>query len=197
MNVAWAAKLGSLRRYRIMKFAGTCCVLFALAIGLEGCGIRRLEDIMGPGPALNDPQLVVPPTAKLSLVVPPADVFAPPTAADTANEINPTPDTKSEGLTPILQAQENRNLFSSAKQWVAFSVDNGIDATNSAGTTCSGRTNGGRDLTVGQRIQLACSDGKLAMLEIRQLATNGASGVLIIDNVSQTAAISRSDIPPQ
>lgn len=197
MDLAGAAKLGSRKWYRKMISPTKYCILLTVAFSLTGCGVRRLEDIMGPGPTLAQPQLIAPPPANLSLAVPPADVFAPPTADDTANEINPSTETKSEVLTPIMKVQENRNSFTSEKQWVGFSVDNGIDATNAEGTTCSGRTNGDRDLAIGKKIMMACSDGKWAVLEIRQLVADGATGMMMIDKAPETAVISRSELPIQ
>jgi hypothetical protein len=162
-------------RYDISILKG--CILLELMIGLTGCGVRRLEDVMGPGP---------------SLAQPPADVNVSPDPTNPIEEEEASI-TPAERLSPLLAAQEDRTLFSDPTHWIAFQTENGIDATNAAGTMCSGRVNGDMgNLVRGQNISLACSDGKNATLEIRKLIANGADGVMIIDKVSQSATITKS-----
>jgi hypothetical protein len=178
-------------RYDISVLKG--CILLELLLGLTGCGVRRLEDVLGPGPSLAQPPKDTGMAMTQSLAQPPADVNVPPdpTSPIAKEEAGIAP---AERLSPLLAAQEDRTLFSDPKHWIAFQTENGVDATNAAGTMCSGRINGDTGhLTQGQKILLACSDGKNAALEIRKLIANGADGVMIIDKVSQSVTITKSE----
>ncbi len=152
----------------------------------------RLEDVMGPAPTLAQPSQNVALAGTPSLALPPADSFvaADPAAPSDPGEKETAPLAPSERLSPLLAAQENKSLFSSSRQWIGFQAENGIDATNAEGTVCSGRLNGDHVVS-GQKILLACSDGKSATLEIHQLDTSSAKGIMIIDKVLQTALINK------
>jgi hypothetical protein len=98
-----------------------------------------------------------------------------------------------EQLSPILAAQENENQFSDPVLWQVFRSNEGYDATNASGTMCAGRLIGSApSIVTGQKIPLACSDGKSATLQVDGLTQGGATGQMIIDKVRQTARISNT-----
>ena len=170
-------------------------ITFLLIIcGLAGCSAKRLEDMLGPS---------------ASLIQPPQDLMAPAGQGQLApGNTNSGPNLYSmdpeddqlqatigpvELLPPVLAAQENENQFSDPVLWQVFRTNEGYDATNASGTMCSGRLIGGApSIVTGQKIPLACSDGKSATLQVSGLTQSGATGQMIIDKVPQTARIANT-----
>ena len=159
--------------------------------GLAGCSAKRLEDMLGPS---------------TSLIHPPQDLMAPAGQGQSApGNTNSGPNLYSmdpeddqlqatidpvEQLPPVLAAQESGNQFSESGLWQVFHTSEGYDATNASGTFCSGRLIGGDSrIMTGQKIPLACSDGKSATLQVSGLTQSGATGQMIIDKALQTARI--------
>lgn len=195
---------------------------------LTGCGVRRLEDVMGPSslaqppggtspvpipdsipaarpaiaeaPSLNPPPIEAPIASQsTALTAPPANINTPSISDSTGDPEEPDvqPPKPAERLSPLLLAQENRTLFK-ANHWVAFQTENGIDATDAAGTVCSGRLNGRSDhLVDGQKISLSCSDGKTATLAIRQSKLSNSASVMIVDGDTETVTIAKAAFPPE
>lgn len=90
----------------------------------------------------------------------------------------------------ILHIQEDGTLFQKGAKWVGVHSPAGYDLTDAAGNICSGRPAGlGEKITPGERIALACSDGRSATLLITEAKATGAAGQVTIGQERQATEI--------
>lgn len=148
--------------------------------------MRRLEDIVGPPPSIMQSDQDI-------SAAPGNDQTVTGTTAALGSDANIQEPIPSKPLPSILAVPQ----FDGQAQWQAFHTMEGYDATNVTGTLCSGRMIGGASgIVKGQRIPLACSDGKSATLQVTELIAGGAIGVMVVDKVQQSASITDSVTVP-
>lgn len=180
------------------KAAATVIFVAFLAIAaLSGCSTQKLEDIIGPAPAPGARPI---PTQQqspnvASLVQPPQDVIVSENSAnagrDLAQDAEEAPVAPPAELPSILAVQEDQKRFTAETPWQAFVSADGVDATNADGTICSGRFSGERQsFKIGAKVDLACSDGSSARLEVLSGTAAAGTGRISIHNMAQTASIS-------
>ena len=159
--------------------------------GLAGCSAKRLEDMLGPSPSLIQPPQDLMATAGQGQFAAGNTLSGPGLyGAESIDDQQPDAFGAAGQLPPIPVAQENTNQFSDPVQWQVLHSNEGYDATNASGTFCSGRLIGGDSrIMTGQKIPLACSDGKSATLQVSGLTQSGATGQMIIDKDQQAARI--------
>jgi hypothetical protein len=165
--------------------------ILLVVCGLAGCSAKRLEDMLGPSQLLIQPPQDLTATAGQGQFAPKNTNLEPNFySAELEDDQQPAAFGAAEQLSPIPAAQENANQFSDSVQWQVFRSSEGYDATNASGTMCSGRLIGGDSrIMTGQKIPLACSDGKSATLQVSGLTQSGAIGQMIIDKDQQAARI--------
>lgn len=155
--------------------------------GLAGCSAKRLEDMLGPS-LIQPPQDLMATAGQGQLA--PGNTGPDLYGAEPIDDQQPAAFGAAEQLSPIPVVQENANQFSDPVQWQVLRSNEGYDATNASGTFCSGRLIGGdSSIMTGQKIPLACSDGKSATLLVNGLTQSGATGQMIIDKDQQAARI--------
>ena len=166
-------------------------IILLVMCGLAGCSAKRLEDMLGPSPSLIQPPQDLMATAGQGPFVPENTNPGPNLySMDPEDDQQPAAFGAAEQLSPTPAAQENANQFSDSVQWQVLHSNEGYDATNASGTFCSGRLIGGDSrIMTGQKIPLACSDGKSATLQVSGLTQSGATGQMIIDKDQQAARI--------
>ncbi len=151
-------------------------LVLSIICAVAGCTVRRLEDIIGPPPAISQ-------SDASGVDEPPVQVAAPSLASGDPGMQEPA---AAERAPAIFAAPP----INDRAQWQAFHSPEGYDATDAAGTLCSGRVIGGpAGIVKGQRIPLACSDGKSATLKVIELTAGGARGLVEVGEVQQSASI--------
>lgn len=159
-------------------------MVISLVFALAGCAVRRLEDIIGPPPAISqsDQQLAATSgDSQLTTGSATPDL----SGADPELQASPT----SEPAPSILSVPR----FVDRAHWQAFHSIEGYDVTNAAGTICSGRMIGGAaGIVKGQRVPLACSDGENVTLLVTELTAGGGTGVILAGKFKQSATITDS-----
>lgn len=159
--------------------------------GLAGCSAKRLEDMLGPSPSLIQPPQDLMATAGQGQFAPGntrsgPDIYG----VEPIDDQQPAAFGAADQLSLMPTVQEDANQFSDSVQWQVLHSNEGYDATNASGTFCSGRLIGDDSrIMTGQKIPLACSDGKTATLQVSGLTQSGATGHMIIDKDRQTARI--------
>lgn len=159
--------------------------------GLAGCSAKRLEDMLGPSASLiQPPQDLMVSAGQGQLAPENTNSGSSLYSVDPEDDQPPATLGPAEQLSPMPVVQENANQFSDSVQWQVLRSSEGYDATNASGTFCSGRLIGGDSrIMTGQKIPLACSDGKSATLQVDGLTQSGATGQMIIDKDQQAARI--------
>jgi hypothetical protein len=147
--------------------------LACLAMLLGACSTVRLEDV--PSASTIDKAAG---KVQASLLVPPGINEVPavePLMADaSAGDVSDNPEMP----------------FQKDAVWSVQYRDNGFDAENAAGDTCSGwLAYGETGPKPGQSVKMACSDGSLAKLEVGTAEGNARSGAVVFGATSQTALI--------
>lgn len=159
-------------------------VVLSVACVLAGCAVKRLEDIIGPPPSITQSDQHLAATSGENQLAT-GSVTPSLSSADPQLQVSAARET-----TPSILAVPQ---FDERAQWQAFHSVEGYDVTNAAGTMCSGRVIGeATGIVMGQRIPLACSDGKIATLQVTGLIAGGAKGLMTIDKVQQSARITDS-----
>lgn len=145
----------------------------SIGILLGGCSTVRLEDVpstsaIDTAATSTQANLIIPPGfAEVAVVEPIAAKMFPGDAPETA-QAPPGPGT----------------------EWRVHYRENGFDAENAAGDTCSGwLAYGESGPRAGQSVKMACSDGRMASLMIGGAEGPVRTGTVMFGNASETAVI--------
>ncbi len=148
--------------------------VLSILCDLTGCAARRLEDMIGPPPSIMK-----------------ADEGR---SAEGNLAGNTTPDLPDAGRSEQSPSILAVPRFDERARWQAFHSVEGYDATDATGTICSGLMIGGSSrILKGERIPLACSDGRNVTLLVTELTSGGGAGVIIVGGIQESAAIIDSD----
>lgn len=170
---------------------GTLLSAALLGVMLGGCAITRLEDVPttqaldGRAPAAAVADLSVPPDMAAATVA-----LAQSEAIENraAKLLEPEPGSIEEELAAVEAASATGAV------WSARYTENGIDAENGEGDYCSGRQDWGQSrLHVGQRISVACSDGRMAVLAIESQDANAMRGTITLGQQRQSVRIASAN----